>query len=53
VWSSKRSVSIQDIPVNLISIPDLIVNKKATGRTKDLADVELISTLENDLPELS
>ena len=31
---------IDDIPVSLISLVDLIKNKEASGRLKDLADVE-------------
>ena len=31
---------IDDLPVNLISLEDLLINKKASGRLKDLADVE-------------
>jgi len=37
-------IDIEGISVHVLSIPDLIINKRATGRTKDLADAE---TLEN------
>ena len=39
-----RAVSkvIDGVPVRVISLEDLIVNKKASGRTKDLADVEVL-----------
>ena len=39
-----RSVpkSIDGIPVRIISLEDLIANKKASGRAKDLADVEVL-----------
>lgn len=38
---ARRTVfHIDDIPVDLISLDDLIQNKKASGRLKDLADVE-------------
>ena len=30
------------IPVRIISLEDLIANKKASGRAKDLADVEVL-----------
>jgi hypothetical protein len=30
------------IPIHVLSIPDLIINKRATGRTKDLADAEML-----------
>jgi len=41
-FSRSETVDIDGIPVRVLSIPDLIKNKKATGRTKDLADVELL-----------
>ncbi len=34
--------TIDGIPVRLISLEDLIANKKASGRAKDLADVEIL-----------
>lgn len=33
-------INIDDIPVTLIGYEDLLTNKKAAGRLKDLADVE-------------
>ena len=43
----QRAVSkeIDGIPLKVISIEDLIANKKASGRTKDLADVEVLERL--------
>lgn len=43
----KRTVpkEIDGIPVKVISIEDLIANKKASGRTKDLADVEVLERI--------
>ena len=43
-FSRSELIEIEGIPVHVLSIPDLIINKRATGRTKDLADAE---TLEN------
>jgi len=40
-------VTIEGIEVRIPSIDDLIQNKKATGRTKDLADVEALESLKN------
>lgn len=40
-------VKIDGIDVRIPSIDDLIINKKATGRTKDLADVEALELLKN------
>ena len=28
--------------IHILSVPDLIINKRSTGRTKDLADAELL-----------
>ena len=44
----QRAVSkeIDGIPLKVISIEDLIANKKASGRTKDLADVEVLERIE-------
>ena len=38
-------INIEGIPVHVLSIPDLILNKRATGRTKDLADAEYLEQL--------
>jgi len=40
----KRSVegNINGVPVRVISLGDLLVNKKAAGRPKDIVDVETI-----------
>ena len=35
--------TIDGIPVRIISLEDLIANKKASGRAKDLADVEVLA----------
>ena len=34
--------TIDGVPVRIISLEDLITNKKASGRAKDLADVEVL-----------
>jgi predicted nucleotidyltransferase len=41
------SVNIEGIEVRILSIDDLILNKRATGRTKDLADAEALESLKN------
>lgn len=43
------TMDIEGIPVHVPSIDDLIRNKKATGRTKDLADVEALEALKTDI----
>ena len=40
VWASKLSADLQGSSVHFIGKEALIANKRATGRTKDLADVE-------------
>jgi len=32
--------TLDDVPVNIISLKHLITNKQASGRLKDLADLE-------------
>ena len=39
-FGHSKLIDIEGIPVHVLSIPDLIVNKRSTGRLKDLADVE-------------
>ncbi len=44
-YSRRRTVKAEDIEINLISYADLLANKKATGRLKDLADVEQLEKI--------
>ena len=46
-YGSSLSVNIEGIEVHIPSINDLIRNKKASGRTKDLADVEALESQKN------
>jgi hypothetical protein len=41
-FTQSVTVEIEGIPVHVLSVPDLITNKRATGRTRDLADVETL-----------
>ena len=45
--ASPRAIekTIEGIPVRIISLEDLITNKRASGRTKDLADAEILEGL--------
>jgi hypothetical protein len=43
-------VNIEGIEVHIPSLEDLIANKRATGRTKDLADAEALESLKNSQP---
>jgi len=43
---NRKIDTIDDIDVNIISLKDLALNKKSTGRYQDLADLEKIETSE-------
>lgn len=47
-WSDRLRTKFADQPVSVLSRRHLIRNKRATGRTQDLADVERLE--ENGLP---
>ena len=40
VWGGRVAGSYGDVPVSCISLQDLLLNKKASGRPKDLADFD-------------
>ena len=42
-WESRNVVMIGDVEVPVISCTKLIQNKRASGRGKDLVDVEMLS----------
>jgi len=44
-YQRRNEITIDDVTVSLISREDLITNKKASGRIKDLADVENLESL--------
>jgi len=41
-YARRVLANIEDIQVNIISLPDLKTNKKASGRNKDLADLDYL-----------
>jgi len=45
VFARSAEINIEGIQVRIPSIGDLIRNKKASGRTKDLADAEVLESL--------
>ena len=49
-FSRSLSVNIAGIQVHIPSKDDLIHNKRASGRTKDLADAEALESLKNSGP---
>jgi len=46
-FQNSITINIEGIEIHVPSVDDLIVNKKASGRTKDLADVEALKSLKN------
>lgn len=42
-FQKKSIIEIDDLPVNFISLEDLIINKKTTARPRDIDDVENLS----------
>ena len=51
--SRATSVEIEGITVRIPSIADLIQNKRATGRTKDIADAEALEQLTGSEPSVA
>jgi predicted nucleotidyltransferase len=52
-FSRAKEVEIEGIAVRIPSITDLIRNKRATGRTKDIADAEALEELLKTEPGVS
>ncbi|MFH0998470.1 MAG: DUF6036 family nucleotidyltransferase [Pseudomonadota bacterium] len=46
-YEQSLSLNIEGIELHIPSIDDLIRNKRAVGRTKDMADVESLESLKN------
>jgi predicted nucleotidyltransferase len=44
-YANKATISIEGIEVPVISLQDLIANKRASARTQDLADVEKLESV--------
>ena len=47
-WPDRRDTGIDDLMVPVIGRQALLVNKRALGRTRDLADVELLESSGED-----
>lgn len=43
-YANKKVISVEGIEIPVISLDDLIANKRASGRTQDLADVEKLES---------
>ena len=46
-WTHRVTRKIEDLDLPVLSIDDLIINKTATGRPKDLVDVEWLKKRKN------
>ncbi len=46
-WGNRMSIEIDNIKFNVIGRSDLIVNKRACGRPKDIADAETLDPSRN------
>ncbi len=51
-YSRSIPVDIDGVAVRVLCMDDLIVNKKTTGRTKDLADVEALEAMKSSPPDV-
>jgi predicted nucleotidyltransferase len=45
-WNHARNVEIEGLSIRIPSLDDLIKNKTASGRTKDIADAEVLKRLQ-------
>ena len=52
-FQNSMAVDIEGIKVHIPSVADLIRNKRASGRTKDLADAEALEELDGSEPSVS
>lgn len=43
-YANRKNIVLEGMEIPVISIPDLIANKRASGRTQDLADVERLES---------
>ena len=39
-WTAREQVEVNGLPINIISLDHLRQNKRASGRPKDLADLD-------------
>ena len=46
-FANSIEIDIEGLKLRIPSVDDLIINKRASGRTKDLADVEALESLKN------
>lgn len=44
-WKNKSTIKIENTNLNFLGVEELIKNKSATGRKKDIADVEILKKI--------
>ncbi len=49
-FSRSLEIDMEGIRVRVLSLDDLIINKRASGRTRDLADAEALEALKKSTP---
>jgi hypothetical protein len=49
-WPRRVDVTVDGLPVSFVGRDDLIVNKAAAGRPKDLADLDVLTRLPKPEP---
>jgi hypothetical protein len=47
-WTGRLTARFADLPVPVLALRDLIVNKRAAGRPQDLADVDWLEKHRKD-----
>ena len=47
-WANRMTVEIDGVKLSIIGRSDLIANKRATGRPKDLADLACLESVQDD-----
>ncbi len=47
-WSNRMTVEIDGVKLSIIGRSDLIANKRATGRPKDIADLAFLESVQDD-----
>lgn len=48
IFANARGVTIEDVEVNIISLSDLLDVKRASGRLRDQADADELSSLSGE-----
>ncbi len=47
-WANRMTVEIDGVKLSIIGRSDLIANKRATGRPKDIADLAFLESVQDD-----